>query len=105
MKIAISVDTNSSDASIASNFGRCQWICLYETRTGKSAFYENPGILYKEEVGCKTAGFLINEGVNMIIAKRFGTKVVNLFRESNIQIVIPQKSKTLAEIINILENK
>jgi len=36
----------------------------------------------------------------MVIAGRFGSKVTDAFRKSNIQMVIPETQQTLNEFIN-----
>ena len=99
MIVAIAANENHLKAIVDPHFGRCDWFCLYNTETKKKIFIENPKRHNQELAGCDAAEFLINKKVNMAIAGRFGSKVVDVFRKNNVQIVIPEGQKTLAEII------
>jgi predicted Fe-Mo cluster-binding NifX family protein len=99
MIIAIATNENHMRAIVDPHFGRCDWYCIYDTKTKKSSFIENPVRHNQEKAGCDAAVFLIEKCINMVIAGRFGSKVVDEFRKNNIQMVIPENQKTLAEII------
>jgi predicted Fe-Mo cluster-binding NifX family protein len=100
MIIAIAANENHLRAFVDPHFGRCNWFCLHNTETAKSTFIENPSRHNQEMAGCDAAEFLIGKNIKMAVAGRFGSKVVDVFRKSNVQIVIPETQKTLAEIIN-----
>jgi predicted Fe-Mo cluster-binding NifX family protein len=100
MKIAISANENHLKAIVDPHFGRCDWYCLYDTATKKSTFIENPVRYNPEKAGCEAADLLIGKGISIAIAGRFGSKVIDVFRKNNIQMVIPEAQQTLKEIIN-----
>lgn len=100
MIIAIAASENNLNAIVDPHFGRCEWYCIYNTETHKSLFTENLSRNHQESAGCRAAEFLQGENVNMVIAGRFGSKVTDVFRKSNIQMAIPETQQTLAEIIN-----
>jgi predicted Fe-Mo cluster-binding NifX family protein len=100
MIIAIAANENHLKAIVDPHFGTCDWFCLYNTETSKSSFIENPTRHNQEMAGSDVAEFLIGKSVNMAVAGRFGSKVVDVFRKKNVQIAIPETPKTLTEIID-----
>ncbi len=100
MIIAIAANENHIKAFVDPHFGRCNWFCLYDTETCKSTFIENPVRHNQEMAGCDAAEFLVGKNIGLVVAGRFGSKVLEVFRKNNIQMVIPETEKTLKEIIN-----
>ncbi len=100
MIIAIAANENHLKATVDPHFGRCDWYCLYDTETRKSSFIENPVRYYQEKAGCDAAELLVGKGISMAIAGRFGSKVVEVFRKNNVQMIIPETQQTLIKIIN-----
>jgi len=103
MIIAIATNENHLNALIDPHFGRCNWYFLFDTETRESSFIENPARNHPEQAGCNAAELLHVKNISMAIAGRFGSKVVELFRKYNIQMVIPETQQTLSEIINQLK--
>ena len=100
MIIAIAVNENNINAVVDPHFGRCNWYCLYNTETHKNMFIENAAQNHQEQAGCDAAELLHGENISIAIAGRFGSKVAEVFRRNNIQMVIPETQQTLIEIIN-----
>ena len=100
MIIAIAASENHLKAIVDPHFGRCDWYCLYDTETKKSSFIENPVRYHQQQAGCDAALLLIEKGVRMAIAGRFGSKVIEVFKTNNVQMIIPQTQQTIAKIIN-----
>jgi len=100
MIIAIASNKNDFKALVDPQFGKCNWFCLYDTETHQSSFIENPASQNQENAGCDATELLLGENISMAIAGRFGSKVVDVFRTNNIQMVIPEIQQTLSEIIN-----
>jgi predicted Fe-Mo cluster-binding NifX family protein len=103
MIIAIAASENHLKSFVDPHFGRCYWYCLYNTETKKNSFIENPVRYYQEQSGCDAALFLIEKGTKMVIAGRFGSKVVNVFKKNNVQMIIPQTQQTISKIINSIK--
>ena len=99
MIIAIASTENHLKALVDSHFGRCDWYYIFDNKTQKNHFIENPVRYEESHAGCKAAELLISKGVKMVIAGRFGSKVVDVFRKNNIQMIVPEKLLTLNEII------
>jgi predicted Fe-Mo cluster-binding NifX family protein len=103
MIIAIAASENHLKSIVDPHFGRCDWYCIYDTETKKSSFFENPARYNQEHAGGEAATFLIEKGTKMVIAGRFGSKVVDVFKQNNIQMVIPQTQQTISKIINSIK--
>ena len=103
MIIAIAVNENHVKALVDPHFGRCNWFCLYDTETMKWTFVENPVRNHQKQVGSEAALFLVGKNTEMAIAGRFGSKVIEVFRENNIQMVIPELQPSLKEIFNLIK--
>jgi predicted Fe-Mo cluster-binding NifX family protein len=100
MIIAIAASENHLKANVDPHFGRCDWYCLYDTETKKSSFIENPVRYNQLQAGYDAAQFLIEKGIKMVIAGRFGSKVLDIFRTNNVQLIIPQTQQTILNMIN-----
>lgn len=100
MIIAIAASENHLKSNVDPHFGRCDWYCLYDTETKKSSFIENPVRYHQLQAGCDAALFLIEKGAKVVIAGRFGSKVIDVFKTNNVQMVIPQTQQPISKIIN-----
>ena len=105
MIIAISADKDDLDQKVSGYFGRSQWFCLYDTDREEIRFIENIAGSAKQNAGIKTINFLLELNVDTVLSGRFGTITTVLLREKNIQIIIPQRTKIVSEIINQLKNQ
>jgi len=106
MIIGISTDKkNDLDQPVSENFGRSQCFCLYNADTEEVIFIENIAGAGKQNAGIKTINFLLELNVDTVLSGRFGTITTVLLREKNIQIIIPQRTKIVSEIINQLKNQ
>jgi predicted Fe-Mo cluster-binding NifX family protein len=106
MQIAAAIDENSPNAHIAENFGRAGWFAVYNTEQGEVVPVENPFRLLEEQAGRRTAGMLVEEyKITVVVAGRFGSKVVEYFKNNNVQMVICDHVRTLGDIMILTKNK
>lgn len=103
MKIAIAANENHIKAIIDPHFGRCNWFFLYDTESKKGEFVENPVRHMHEKAGAEAAGFLLDKEISLVVAGRFGSKVVDVFRTNKVQIVIPEKQQTIQHFIGTVK--
>jgi predicted Fe-Mo cluster-binding NifX family protein len=104
MIIAVAASENHLKSNVDPHFGRCDWYCLYDTDTLKSSFIENTVRYQQEQAGCDAAKFLLSKGIKIAIAGRFGAKVIDVFRENDVQMIIPQTQQTISKIISSFKN-
>lgn len=100
MKIAIAAEKNNVKSNVDAHFGRCKWYCIFNTQTHDIEFIENHTNQNIKYAGHEAANLLLAAGINMVIAGRFGSKVVQIFRAKNIQMIIPEEKKIIDNIIH-----
>jgi predicted Fe-Mo cluster-binding NifX family protein len=100
MIIAISASEDQLKSIIDPHFGRCDWYCLYDTDTRKFSFLENTFRYQQEQAGFDAAKFLLTKGIKIVVAGRFGSKVIDVFKENDVQMIIPQTEQTISKFIN-----
>lgn len=103
MKIAIAASENNIHSFVDLHFGRCNWYCIFDTTTGKTEFIENTVRHHVEKAGYEAVGLLSEKGIGIVIAGRFGSKVVEAFRANSVQMIVPQTDMTINEIINLIK--
>ncbi len=103
MIIAIAASEDHLKSNVDPHFGRCDWYCLYDTESRKSSFIENTFRYQQEQAGTDAAKFLLTKGIKTAVAGRFGSKVVDVFRENSVQMIILEKSQTISRFINSLK--
>lgn len=103
MIIAAALSENNLNSPVDLHFGRCNWFGIYNSITKNLDFIVNPGIGMDEGAGLKSAEILVSKGADVAVAGRFGAKVVELFRNANVQMVIPETNTSFLEIINLIK--
>ena len=99
MKIAVALTESHLRSLIDIHFGRCDWYGIHDSATKETSYVENPNRYLEEGAGCKSVDFLKDLNVELVVAGRFGNKVVELFKEKNIQMVISSENQTFEQII------
>ncbi|HVN58729.1 MAG TPA: NifB/NifX family molybdenum-iron cluster-binding protein [Bacteroidales bacterium] len=100
MIVAIAASENHKKSVIDLHFGRCEWYCLFNSITGDLEFIENSFRFKKDQAGLDAAKMLIARGAGIIVAGRFGAKVMEVLRENNIQMVVPQTRQDISKFLN-----
>lgn len=105
MKIAITSTGNTLDSTIDSRFGRCSYFVIYDTELKSVEFIPNPNKDNDSGAGPASVQFLASRNVEKIVSGEFGLKIKSLIDSLKIQmIVIQDSSKTIKQIIELLEN-
>lgn len=97
--MAIASSENKTPSLVDPHFGRCTWYCLYDTSGGDWRFVENPFRDDSGHAGCDAVDFLAEQGISMLVAGRFGSRVVERCRSLQIQMIIPGNNPTIQQII------
>ena len=100
MIIVIAASEDYLKSNVDPHFGRCDWYCIYDSDTLKSSFIENTFRYQHEQAGCDAARFFLSKGIKIAVAGRFGSKVVDIFKTNNVQMIIPQTQQTIRKIID-----
>lgn len=103
MKVVIAAAENRINSLIDQHFGRCKLFYVYDTINQTGQFIENTSHLQTDRAGCDAAGVMMEMGVEMVVAGRFGSKVTSIFRSKNIQQVVINKPVTINNFIQQLK--
>jgi len=102
MKTAIAASGDSKESLMDKRFGRCPFFCIYDSESGDISFHNNPGFEAQEGAGPVAVQYLVNEGVQKIVAAEFGGKVKPVLEELKIQMIMMQDERTVEDLINQL---
>lgn len=103
MIIAVALTENHLRSLIDMHFGRCDWYGIYNSVSKEISYLENPNRYMDEGAGCKSVDFLLNLNIGLVIAGRFGAKVVDLFKKNNIQMVVSSEGQTFEQITKLIK--
>lgn len=103
MIIAVALTENHLRSFIDMHFGRCDWYGIYNSTSKEISYLENPNRYMEEGAGCKSVDFLLALNVELVVAGRFGSKVVELFKKNNIQMVVSNEAQTFEQIIKLIK--
>jgi predicted Fe-Mo cluster-binding NifX family protein len=103
MKIIITSKGNNLNSKFDLRFGRCAWLCVYNTETKNTEFIENENKDINGGAGTKTAEKVAELGAESVMSGDFGPKAKTLLEKLKIQMVIPKEgNKTIGEMIDQL---
>ncbi len=74
MKIAVAVVTADTKAQIDERGARAAYYLIVDTDSGRSEIVANPAAQVERAAGPAAAAFLVDSGVNKVIAGDFGAK-------------------------------
>ncbi len=87
MKIAMSCDAKSADASIDSRFGRAPYFAIYDTETQEFDFIDNHQTLNTPSgAGIQSAQHVVNAGVSVVLTGHCGPKAFKAMTAADIKI-------------------
>ena len=106
MKIIITSKGNNLNSKFDLRFGRCAWLCVYNTETKNTEFIENVNKDINGGAGTKTAEKVAELGAESVMSGDFGPKAKTLLEKLKIQMVIPKEgNKTIGEIVGQLDKQ
>lgn len=103
MKVAIAASQSHLQSEVDTHFGRCAWFCIFDTQGRTHEFVENPYREREGEAGSLAAGLLAEQGAAMVVAGRFGSKAMQALRGAGIQMILPEKRKSVHEMIQLIK--
>lgn len=104
MIIAVALNEDNSKALVAEQFGRCAWYCIFDSENNTTAYIENPNRHADQGAGFTSAEMLMKLGIQIAVAGRFGSKVVEFFGKNNVQMVIPEFEQKFEDIIDRIKS-
>lgn len=105
MKVAIAASGTDLESTIDAHFGRCSWFWIYDTDTQTTEAVENPNSDHHTQAGCDTALWLAEQGVNTIVAGRFGSKVMDILRNRDVQLIVTEQTLTVSQVVSMIARR
>jgi len=100
MIVAISASHSDLLAPVDPHFGRSPFFGIYDTATRVLSFVENRAMDNSKEAGRFVVEQLLDFGATVVVAGRFGNKVVEILRSKGVQMVVVAQGQTVEYIIN-----
>lgn len=99
MKIGIALHQNNRDAMIHENFGRCAWFGIYDSASGDMQFIPNSDLDQPGHAGLRASRLLAEEGVQVVVAGRFGSHAMDFLEKHKIRMVVTELPRRLEDIL------
>ncbi len=103
MKIGISSAGKDMSSQIDPRFGRCAYFMIVQTDDDSFEVFENEYKSLGGGAGIQSAGFLQSKDVETVLTGNCGPNAMNVFSESNIQVVTGQAG-IIKDIIRKFKN-
>lgn len=105
MKTVITSSGETIDSAFDTRFGRAEWFCVFDEKSGEVSFVSNANTSASNGAGTKAAEKMVDLGVTKVISGDFGPKAKDLLEKFDIQMVIMQNDElSVAEIIQKLKH-
>ncbi len=99
MKICITSQGSDLNSEVDSRFGRCSYFLIIDPETMDFESIENPSTHATGGAGIKSAQFVANKDVNMVITGNCGPNAFYTLKSANIDVITGAKGK----VKNIVE--
>lgn len=86
MKVAIPVNENNCKEIVSPSFGRAPYYYIYDTMTKSGSFINNIAAQSAGGAGIKAAQLLVDNGVKIVIAPRYGENAAKVLLDANIKV-------------------
>ena len=104
MIVAITSSGNTTDSLIDQRFGRCAFFAFYDTESKTLEFTENTNKDAEEGAGPASVSLVASQGATKVVSGEFGFKIKGMLNDLKIQMVILKESKTIQEVVDLLNN-
>jgi predicted DNA-binding protein (UPF0251 family)/predicted Fe-Mo cluster-binding NifX family protein len=101
-RIAFALEHDRGNSLIDEHFGRCAWFGIMEPGDGEITFLKNPNPQQADKAGVNSAEMLSEMGVSLVVAGRFGSKVMDVFDSRTIRMLVPELPRQMEELMNLI---
>jgi len=106
-KVAITAQGDNLEAEVDPSFGRCSYFIIIDPQTLSWQIYANPNRELTQGAGIKSAQFLAQQGVRLLLTGECGPKAYQVLTSSGIQVVTGVSGR-VSQALNLIhsgENK
>jgi predicted Fe-Mo cluster-binding NifX family protein len=90
MRIAIPSQGTNLSAPVSLRFSRCFFFLFVETDNGQTEALPNPAVGLLEDAGLRAARFVVEHGVQAVIAAMIGQYAQQVLQEAGVTIFEPE---------------
>jgi predicted Fe-Mo cluster-binding NifX family protein len=83
--IAVSVDEKTQPTNVSTQAARCAYYMIFDSKGKLLDVIDNPFTEESGGAGTSAANFLGSKGVTVVVAERFGNKMVNAMKSKGIE--------------------
>ena len=87
MKYAVAAKEPNVTGPVASVFGRCPWLLVFDDATGAIEVVENTAATQSGGAGVKAAQLVLDHGVDVLVAPKVGPKAHDVLTEGGVRFV------------------
>ena len=80
MKIAVAASSKSTKASVSNIAAKCSYYHIFNNKGELIEVIDNPYKDASRSAGLSAANFLVQKGIDIIVAESFGSKMINALR-------------------------
>jgi len=95
MKVAIPTPSNSNDTLANPRFGRANFFCIIDTKTGTKQFIPNPATQAAHGAGVQAGQILVDQNIDAAISAKYGPNAEQVLRSANIKMFLFPDTGTL----------
>ena len=82
MKIAVAADNKTAKASVSNMAAKCPYYHIYNNKGKLIEVVDNPYMDASRGAGPLAAKFLVQKGIDIIVAESFGSKMIDALRNN-----------------------
>jgi predicted Fe-Mo cluster-binding NifX family protein len=87
MKIAITSEGRTLDATVDPRFGRCSYFLLIDTDTGKIEALQNPSTQQTGGAGIQAGQLIVSKGAEVVLTGNMGPNAFQVIQSAGIKAV------------------
>jgi len=84
MRIAVASDDKTAKASVSNKAAKCSYYLIFDSKGEMTEVIDNPYGDASRGAGPSAANFLAQQGVTLVIAGNFGSKMINTLKSNGI---------------------
>ena len=84
IKIAVASDDKTAKGSVSNKAAKCPYYLMFDSKGEMTEVIDNPYADANRGAGPSTANFLDRQGVTLVIAGDFGSKMINTLKSNDI---------------------
>jgi predicted Fe-Mo cluster-binding NifX family protein len=104
MRVAVASTDVHPDSRVHHTFGKSPYFTIFDSSKGEMTAFQNPLQTSGVSTGVEVARILVNQGIDKVVAGRFGERVERVFSDAGVQVEVVG-DKTVNDCIRSLPTR